>query len=76
MWQPILKEASSVMNMTSLSDLLNPSKQDTSQAGHMLDNLCGNNFVEKEVAIWLDWFYFHLHNNRVISLDYVIIILI
>lgn len=76
MWQHLHREASSVMNMTSLSDLLKFSKQDTNQAGYMLDNLCGNSFVEKGVEIWLVWFYFHLHKDGVISLDYVRITLI
>lgn len=58
------------------SDLLNSSKQDTNQAGHMLDNVCGNNFVKKGVEIWLVWFYIHLHKDGVISLDYVRITLI
>lgn len=59
-----------------ISDLLNSSKQDTNQAGHMLDNLCGNNFVEKGVEIWLVCFYIHLHKDGVISLGYVRITLI
>lgn len=59
-----------------ISDLLNSSKQDTNQAEHMLDNLCGNNFVEKGVEIWLVLFYIHLCKDGVTSVDYARITLI
>lgn len=76
MWQHLHKEASSVMNMKSHSHLLNSSEQHTNQAGHMLDNLCGNNFAEEGVESWLVLLYIHLHKDGVISLDYVRITLI